>query len=71
MLAHGATGNISFWTGYGYVDQLKDKFTVITFDSRSHGQSDKPHKVEVYDYRLMADGTAEPVMRAGEWAFDL
>ena len=54
ILAHGITGNVTFWTGYGYVDQLKDKFTVIAFDARGHGQSDKPHEVESYDLKLMA-----------------
>ncbi len=53
VLAHGATGNISFWTGYGYVDKLKDKYSVILFDARGHGKSDKPHETESYDYRLM------------------
>lgn len=53
ILAHGATGNITFWTGYGYVDRLKDKYSVILFDARGHGKSDKPHEVESYDYRLM------------------
>lgn len=53
ILAHGATGNISFWTGYGYVDRLKDKYSVILFDARGHGKSDKPHETEHYDYRLM------------------
>jgi pimeloyl-ACP methyl ester carboxylesterase len=53
VLAHGLTGNITFWTGYGYVDHLKAKYTVILFDARGHGKSDKPHEVERYDYRLM------------------
>ena len=53
LLAHGATGDTSFWRGYGYVDKLKDKYTVILFDSRGHGKSDKPHEAENYDYRLM------------------
>jgi len=53
ILAHGATGNISFWTGYGFVDSLKDKYWVILFDARGHGKSDKPHEAEHYDYRLM------------------
>lgn len=53
ILAHGATGNITFWTGYGYVDRLKDKYSVILFDARGHGRSDKPHEAESYDYQLM------------------
>lgn len=53
ILAHGATGNITFWTGYGYVDRLKDKYSVILIDARGHGKSDKPHEAESYDYQLM------------------
>ena len=53
LLAHGATGDMSFWRGYGYVDKLKDRHTVILFDARGHGRSDKPHEAENYDYRLM------------------
>ncbi len=63
MLAHGATGNLGFWTGYGYVDRLRDRFTVILFDARGHGKSDKPHEVELYDYQLMV-GDAIAVMDA-------
>jgi pimeloyl-ACP methyl ester carboxylesterase len=55
ILAHGATGNITFWTGYGYVDRLKDKYSVILLDARGHGKSDKPHEAENYDYRLMVN----------------
>jgi len=54
ILAHGATGNTTFWTGYGYVDRLKEQYTVVAFDARGHGKSDKPHDPEAYDYRLMA-----------------
>jgi len=53
VLAHGLTGNTTFWRGYGYVDQLMDEFSVVLFDTRGHGNSDKPHKVAAYDYRLM------------------
>ena len=53
LLAHGATGDTTFWRGYGYVDQLRDQYTVILFDARGHGRSDKPHQQEAYDYRLM------------------
>jgi pimeloyl-ACP methyl ester carboxylesterase len=53
VLAHGVSGDVSFWTSYGYVDGLKDKYTVILFDARGHGRSDKPHESDSYDYRLM------------------
>jgi pimeloyl-ACP methyl ester carboxylesterase len=53
VLAHGATGDTTFWRAYGYTDQLTDQYTVILFDARGHGRSDKPHNPEAYDYRLM------------------
>jgi pimeloyl-ACP methyl ester carboxylesterase len=53
VLAHGATGNTTFWRGYGYVDQINSDFTVILFDARGHGRSDKLHDPEAYDYQLM------------------
>jgi pimeloyl-ACP methyl ester carboxylesterase len=53
VLAHGATGDTTFWRGYGYTDQLSNDFTVILFDARGHGRSGKPHAAEAYDYRLM------------------
>lgn len=53
VLAHGLSGNVTFWTGYGYVDSLMDRYKVIAFDARGHGKSDKPHASESYDYKLM------------------
>lgn len=53
VLAHGATGDTTFWRGYGYTDRLREDFTIILFDARGHGRSDKPHAAEAYDYRLM------------------
>lgn len=63
VLAHGATGDTTFWTGYGYVERLKTAYTTIAFDARGHGRSDKPHAYQAYDYRLMA-GDVNAVMDA-------
>jgi pimeloyl-ACP methyl ester carboxylesterase len=54
VFAHGATGNLDAWRNYGYVDRLKNHYTLILFDLRGHGRSDKPHAVEAYHYRLQA-----------------
>jgi pimeloyl-ACP methyl ester carboxylesterase len=53
ILAHGITGDTTFWRGYGYVEQLQDQYTVILFDARGHGKSDKPHEVAAYSHDQM------------------
>lgn len=55
VLAHGATGNTTFWRDYGYVKRLRDRFTVILFDARAHGRSDKPHEPRAYHYQNMVN----------------
>lgn len=52
---HGGTGNLNSWRTYGYVELLKDKYTLILIDARGHGESDKPHDSTAYDYRLLTD----------------
>jgi pimeloyl-ACP methyl ester carboxylesterase len=76
LLAHGLTGNTTFWRAYGYVEPLKDKFRVILFDARGHGKSDKPHEPAAYDLRLMAgDGLAVldalGIGRAHFWGYSM
>ena len=56
VLIHGGGSNRQVWHDIGYVDRLKDHFTVITLDLRGHGESDLP--TEVGDYtpeKLCAD----------------
>jgi len=55
IFAHGATGDLSVWRMCGYVDRFKHDYTVILFDIRGHGQSDKPHDVAAYQYRFLVD----------------
>ncbi len=76
VLAHGMSGDTSFWRGYGYVDKLKDKYTVILFDARGHGKSDKPHEAENYDYRLMVGDVisvmdALGLLKAHYWGYSM
>jgi pimeloyl-ACP methyl ester carboxylesterase len=76
ILAHGLTGDTTFWRGYGYVDQLKDLFTVILFDARGHGQSDKPSEVAAYDYQIMGSDVlaildALNINRANYWGYSM
>jgi pimeloyl-ACP methyl ester carboxylesterase len=55
ILAHGMTGNLTAWRGYGFAEQLKQDVTVILLDARGHGKSDKPHQWEAYRYERMAE----------------
>ncbi|RLE19143.1 MAG: alpha/beta hydrolase [Actinobacteria bacterium] len=48
VLQHGFFSNQSSWKEYGYVDGLKESFTVATVDSLGHGQSDKPTQSDRY-----------------------
>jgi pimeloyl-ACP methyl ester carboxylesterase len=48
VLQHGFLSNQSSWKEFGYVDGLKESFTVAAVDSLGHGQSDKPTTPERY-----------------------
>jgi pimeloyl-ACP methyl ester carboxylesterase len=48
MLVHGGGQTRRSWNQLGYVDRLAKRFTVITFDMRGTGESDKPTKPEAY-----------------------
>lgn len=48
LLGHGFTSNTDMWRMASFYDELKSRFTVIPFDARGHGQSDKPHDSDSY-----------------------
>lgn len=49
LLQHGFFGSHAAWKEAGYVDALKDDFTVATVDSLAHGKSDKPTEPDRYE----------------------
>lgn len=55
VFVHGAMGNTTMWTGYGYVERLKHQFQVILLDARGHGKSDKLYNHDAYDLQFMVD----------------
>lgn len=55
VFGHGAMGNISMWSDYGYVDMLKDQYKLILVDARGHGKSDKFYTHADYDVKFRAD----------------
>ncbi len=48
MLLHGGGQTRRVWHETGYVDRLRERFTVIAVDMRGNGESDKPTDVDAY-----------------------
>jgi pimeloyl-ACP methyl ester carboxylesterase len=64
------------WFTEGYVDALRDHYTVITVDRLGHGSSDKPHDPAQYHERdivadLIAVLDAASIERVVAWGFSL
>ena len=74
IMLHGGGQTRRAWNDRGYVDKLKDRFTVITIDLRGSGESDKPTQPEAYalDRRLediVAVADAAKAQRFLLWGF--
>jgi pimeloyl-ACP methyl ester carboxylesterase len=54
VMLHGMTGSLDDFYEFGWVKGLKDQYRLILIDARGHGHSDKPHEVEAYKIRRMA-----------------
>lgn len=54
VLVHGGGGNRGEWHEVGYIDRLKEEFTVLTLDLRGHGESEK--LVDAADYAVDKQG---------------
>ena len=54
VLQHWSLGSLEGWREYGYIDALKDDYTVVALDARGHGASDSPHDPASYalEYRV-------------------
>ncbi len=53
MLLHGGGGSRREWQDTGYIERLKNNFTVIAVDLRGHGESDKPTNPADYTVEKM------------------
>ena len=55
MLAHGVTRSLRRWREIGFADKLKEDYSLIMFDARGHGKSDKPHDQAAYGINMVND----------------
>lgn len=51
LLGHGFSSNLDMWQSASFYPALRERFTVIPFDARGHGKSDKPIYAEAYSIR--------------------
>lgn len=74
LLVHGGGQTRRSWNQLGYVDRLSKRFTVITFDQRGIGDSDKPTSPAAYALDrvlgdLLAVADAAKAQRFHLWGF--
>ena len=55
IMGHGVTRSLERWRQIGFVEALKDDYSLIIFDARGHGKSDKPHSPEAYGNNMVED----------------
>ena len=55
MLLHGGGSSRQEWHAAGYVERLKNEFTVITVDMRGHGESNCPTDFSFYSVKKLED----------------
>jgi pimeloyl-ACP methyl ester carboxylesterase len=74
LLVHGGGQTGRSWTERGYVEKLRDRFTVITMDLRGGGESGRPAVPDAYaldrhleDFAAVADAAKAP--RFHLWGF--
>jgi pimeloyl-ACP methyl ester carboxylesterase len=63
VLGYGLAGDVRLWRETDYIRQLRDHCTVVMFDARGHGRSDKPHGAVSFIGQLDA-GSSDPQLRS-------
>ncbi len=73
LLIHGFASNArTNWVDTGWVASLvADGRTVITFDNRGHGESEKPHETAVYEAHMMAGDAYRLINHLGHKSVDV
>src|SRR4029078_7811525 len=63
LLSHGYSATCRMWDGQ--IAALKDRYKVIVWDMRGHGESDYPKEREKYSEALTVDDMVAPLRAAG------
>ena len=63
LLSHGYSATSRMWAGQ--VEALKDRYRVITWDMRGHGQSDSPDEGAAYSEAATCDDMAAILTHLG------
>ncbi len=75
IMAHGVTRSLGRWREIGIADALKEDYTLILFDARGHGKSDKPHGPSAYGIKMVDDVIAVlegcGVNKAAYWGYSM
>ncbi|NNC05110.1 alpha/beta fold hydrolase [Corallococcus exiguus] len=76
LLLHGLLQLGSHWSLKGYLPALTDAYTVVTFDSLGHGQSDTPHDLEAYALKHRVEDALSvldtlSIDRAHAWGYSM
>ena len=69
LLSHGYSATSAMWAGQ--VKALADKYNIITWDMRGHGQSDSPADPSLYSEQLTVGDMAAwaaPLLVVYRWA---
>jgi pimeloyl-ACP methyl ester carboxylesterase len=74
MLLHGGGQTRRMWHELGYVERLRDRYTVVAVDIRGNGESDKPtaaaaHSIDRLCEDLLAVADAVGAPRFSLWGF--
>jgi pimeloyl-ACP methyl ester carboxylesterase len=71
VLLHGGGQSRRVWHELGFVDRLRDSFTVVTMDIRGSGESDKPTNVEAYGIKHHQDDVLSVADTVGQERFSV
>ncbi len=70
VLVHGMGSNKEMWVENNWIDILKDYFTVITIDTRGHGESDKSYDPDFYSIHNIINDIETVVKKCGFLEFN-